>query len=179
MICYALADTVLGWAGLAWGKGGLVRVHLPEGSAALTRDALHARFPEALETPAPATLAPVIAGIQALLAGGRADLSMAPLDLAQVPEFNARVYEITRRIPAGETLTYGEVAGRLGDVRLARAVGVALGRNPWPLIVPCHRITAAGGALGGFSARGGSRTKWRLLAIERALAASQGELFPS
>ncbi|HEX2818470.1 MAG TPA: MGMT family protein, partial [Phenylobacterium sp.] len=89
-------------------------------------------------------------------------------DIARVPEFNARVYEIARAIPPGETLTYGEIAVKLGDRLLARDVGAALGQNPWPIVVPCHRVTAAGGKLGGFSARGGVNTKVKLLAIEGA-----------
>ena len=98
----------------------------------------------------------------------RPDLLDVAIDLAQVPEFNARVYAIARAIPPGETLTYGEIAVRLGDKLLARDVGAALGRNPWPMVVPCHRVTAAGGKLGGFSARGGVDTKVRLLTIECA-----------
>ena len=104
-------------------------------------------------------------------------MSDAPLDIARVPEFNAKVYEITRRIPPGETLTYGQIALQLGDRLLAQQVGAALGRNPWPIIVPCHRVTAANGKLGGFSARGGSDTKLKLLAIEGAQAAGQPDLF--
>jgi methylated-DNA-[protein]-cysteine S-methyltransferase len=112
------------------------------------------------------------------LLGEKADLSGAPLDLARVPAFNARVYEIARQIPAGETLTYGEIAVKLGDKLLARDVGAALGQNPWPIIVPCHRVTAAGGKLGGFSARGGAMTKLKLLEIEGAgMAGAQKDLF--
>jgi len=85
-----------------------------------------------------------------------------------LPDFNARVYEIARAIPPGETLTYGEIAAKLGDKLLARDVGAALGQNPWPIVVPCHRVTAANGKLGGFSARGGVNTKVKLLAIEGA-----------
>lgn len=176
-IRYALLETSLGWAALAWGGKGLVRVHLPEPDAAAVRVAIEAHVPGALEAPLPSELAAVGHGIRALLAGERADLSCAPLDIESVPASHLRVYELVRRIPAGQTLTYGEVAARLGDPRLAKEVGAALGRNPWPIIVPCHRVTAAGGQLGGFSARGGSRTKRVLLAIEGAPVAAQGELF--
>jgi methylated-DNA-[protein]-cysteine S-methyltransferase len=96
------------------------------------------------------------------------DLLDAAIDIARVPEFDARVYAIARAIPPGETLTYGEIATRLGDKLLARDVGAAMGANPWPIVVPCHRVTAAGGKLGGFSARGGSNTKLKLLTIEGA-----------
>ena len=99
-----------------------------------------------------------------------------PVDLERVPEFNAKVYEIARRIPAGETLTYGQIAVKLGDRLLARDVGAALGKNPWPIVVPCHRVTAAGGKLGGFTARGGADTKLRLLEIEGAAAAAQAKM---
>jgi methylated-DNA-[protein]-cysteine S-methyltransferase len=177
MIQYTLFDTAIGWAGLAWSDKGLVGAHLPEREADTVRRSFLRRFPEAVEGEAPEALAAVIAGIRALMRGEKADLSDAALDLERVPAFNAQVYEIARRIPPGETLTYGEIAVRLGDRLLARDVGAALGQNPWPIVVPCHRVTAAGGKLGGFSARGGARTKLRLLAIEGAPAAAQAELF--
>lgn len=177
MTGFALFETAIGWAGLAWGEAGLVGVNLPERDAAAARRGLVRRFPEAFEAKPPAVLGPVIAAIQALLRGEPTDLTTAPLDLSQTPAFNARVYAIARGIPPGETLTYGEIAERLGDRLLAREVGAALGHNPWPIVVPCHRVTAAGGKLGGFSARGGARTKLRLLAIEGARAAAQPDLF--
>ena len=103
--------------------------------------------------------------------------SSAQLDLTAVPEFNAKVYAIARAIPPGATLTYGEIALQLGDKRLAQQVGAALGKNPWPIVVPCHRVTAANGKLGGFSARGGVETKIKLLEIEGAKAVGQRDLF--
>jgi methylated-DNA-[protein]-cysteine S-methyltransferase len=177
MISYTIFDTAIGWAGLAWGDQGLVGVHLPEREPDTARRSFERRFPGVTEAAAPDDLAPVIEGVRALMRGEKADLSAAPLDIERVPAFNARVYEIARRIPPGETLTYGEIAVRLGDKLLARDVGAALGQNPWPIVVPCHRVTAAGGKLGGFSARGGARTKLKLLAIEGAPAAAQAELF--
>jgi methylated-DNA-[protein]-cysteine S-methyltransferase len=177
MIEYALFETALGWSGLAWSAAGLAGVYLPEADRGSVRAGFLRRLPPATEATPPADLAPVIDGIRALLRGERADLMMARLDHARVPVFNAQVYEIARQIPAGETLTYGEIAVRLGDKLLARDVGTALGQNPWPIVVPCHRVTAAGGKLGGFSARGGQRTKLRLLAIEGAAAAAQADLF--
>lgn len=122
-----------------------------------------------MEAGAPEALAPVIGAIQALMRGEKADLTFAMLDESRVPDFNLKVYAVTRAIPPGETLTYGEVAEKLGDKLLARDVGGALGQNLWPIVVPCHRVTAAGGKLGGFSARGGAQTKARLLVIEGAL----------
>src|SRR5579872_3336299 len=168
MIGYAIFETAIGWAGIAWGDRGLVGVRLPAREAEATRRGFERRFPGAVEREPPAELARVIDGVRALLRGEKADLSDAPLDLARTSEFNARVYAIARSIPAGETLTYGEIATRLGDKLLARDVGAALGANPWPIVVPCHRVTAAGGKPGGFSARGGVATKLKLLAIEGA-----------
>lgn len=176
MMRYALIDTPIGWAALAWGEGGLVGVQLPDPDPSITERALQERFPGATASRPPRELAGTLAGIRSLLSGVKVDLSAAPLDIDRVPAFHARVYGIVRHIPAGQTLTYGEVAARLGDPRLAREVGAALGKNPWPLIVPCHRVTAAGGKLGGFSARGGERTKLALLAIEGAPVAAQGQL---
>lgn len=174
---YHLFDTAIGWAGIAWGAGGLIGAHLPESDPGLVRVSFGRRHPGVTEAPLPKALADVVAGIQSLLRGEKAGLSAAPLDLSRVPAFHARVYEIARAIPAGETLTYGEVAVKLGDRLLAQQVGAALGKNPWPIIVPCHRVTAAGGKLGGFSARGGAMTKQKLLVIEGAKAAGQPDLF--
>lgn len=174
---YALFETAIGWAGVAWGDQGLVGVHLPEREAETARKSFLRRFPEIVPGQPTAEVARAILAIRELLEGKPADLTEVPLDLSRTPEFHARVYEIARAIPPGGTLTYGEIAERLGDKLLARDVGQALGKNPWPIVVPCHRVTAAGGKLGGFSARGGVNTKIRLLAIEGAKAAAQGDLF--
>jgi methylated-DNA-[protein]-cysteine S-methyltransferase len=122
-------------------------------------------------TPPPSVQA-AIDGIVALLCGEARDLSQIALDMGGVPEFDRRVYEMARTIAPGETLSYGDLATRLGDPAAAREVGQALGRNPFPVIVPCHRVVAAAGRLGGFSAPGGAATKRRLLAIESAHAPS-------
>ncbi|HYG27962.1 MAG TPA: methylated-DNA--[protein]-cysteine S-methyltransferase [Caulobacteraceae bacterium] len=177
MTRYALFETAIGWAGVAWGDAGLVAVHLPERDAEIARRGFLRRFPEAVEAVLPSELSATVAGIQALMRGEKADLTDAPLDLSRTPAFHAKVYEIARAIPPGETLTYGEIALRLGDKLLARDVGQALGKNPWPIVVPCHRVTAAGGKPGGFSARGGVNTKLKLLALEGAKAAAQTDLF--
>jgi methylated-DNA-[protein]-cysteine S-methyltransferase len=179
MSSYAIFDTPIGWAGIAWADRGLIGAHLPEPDPAVVRKSFSRRFPEAVETSPPALIVEVLERIRALMRGEKVDLSGAPLDLARVPEFHAKVYGIARRIPAGQTMTYGEIATQLGDRLLARDVGAALGKNPWPIIVPCHRVTAAGGKLGGFSARGGAQTKLKLLAIEGAPAAGQPDLFES
>ena len=166
-------DTALGPCGIAWGERGIVGVQLPEDSAAETFARLRRRFPDARELAPPPAVQAAIEGIVALLRGEKCDLSTVELDWGAVPEFNRRVYEVARAIPPGATLTYGELASRLGDPGAARAVGRALGQNEFPIVVPCHRILAAGGKTGGFTARGGVRTKLRLLAIER----SAGPLF--
>ena len=147
-------------------------VHLPEPIPRLSRRSFLRRFPDAVGGRAAPAIEQAIDDIRELMTGKTADLADAPIDIARVPEFNARVYAIARAIPPGETLTYGEIATRLGDRLLARDVGAALGQNPWPIVVPCHRVTAAGGKLGGFSARGGANTKLKLLAIEGAAIAT-------
>lgn len=174
---FAVFDTVIGWAGIAWGDKGLIGAYLPEPDPQTVRMAFSRKFPGSVEAVPPPAIASVIDQVAALMRGEKVDLSDAPIDLGRVPEFNAKVYEITRRIPPGETLTYGQIAIQLGDRLLAQQVGAALGRNPWPIIVPCHRVTAANGKLGGFSARGGTDTKLKLLAIEGAAAAGPPDLF--
>jgi methylated-DNA-[protein]-cysteine S-methyltransferase len=168
MTQYTLFETAIGWAGLAWGGKGLVGVHLPEPSPETARKSFLRRFPDAIEAPPTPHVERAITGIRELLTGQPVDLLDVPIDIDRVPEFNARVYEIARAIPPGETLTYGEIAVKLGDKLLARDVGAALGKNPWPIVVPCHRVTAANGKPGGFSARGGVNTKLKLLTIEGA-----------
>lgn len=177
MLCYAVFETAIGWAGLAWGEAGLVVVHLPEADPQIARRGLLRRVPGAAEAEPPPAVRAAMDAIADQLAGKPTDLTGVPLDLSRTPEFHVRVYEIARSIPHGETLTYGEIAERLGDKLLARDVGQALGKNPWPIVVPCHRVTAANGKPGGFSARGGVNTKLKLLAIEGAKAAAQGDLF--
>ncbi|MFT3725791.1 MAG: methylated-DNA--[protein]-cysteine S-methyltransferase [Hyphomonadaceae bacterium] len=174
---YAVFETAIGWAGVAWAGNGLIGAYLPEADPAMARQSFVRRFPGVTEAEPSPVIAGVIERIVALMRGEKVDMSDAPLDIARVPEFNARVYEITRRIPPGETLTYGQIAVQLGDKLLSQQVGAALGRNPWPIIVPCHRVTAANGKLGGFTARGGTDTKLKLLAIEGASAAAQRDLF--
>jgi methylated-DNA-[protein]-cysteine S-methyltransferase len=174
---FALFDTDIGPCGIAWGPRGVTGVQLPEASEARTRARLVRRYPHAREAPPPADVRRVIDGIVALLRGEASDLSAAALDMDGLPEFDRRVYEVARDIAPGATLSYGEIAARLGERGLARDVGQALGRNPFPLIVPCHRVLAAGGKAGGFSANGGVTTKLRLLTIERARTSDAPTLF--
>ena len=177
MTQYALFETAIGWAGVAWGDAGLTAVHLPEREPDTARRGFLRRFPDAAEAEPTPEVRAAMAAIAEQLAGKPVDLGGIALDLTQTPDFHVRVYEIARAIPPGETLTYGQIAERLGDKLLARDVGQALGKNPWPIVVPCHRVVAAGGKLGGFSARGGVNTKLKLLAIEGAQAAAQADLF--
>lgn len=168
-IFFALFDTSIGCCAIAWSARGIVGVLLPERDDGATRARLLRRHPGAREAAPPEEVERAIAGIVALLAGKPSDLSDIVLDVTGVPEFNRRVYAVARTIKPGTTLTYGEIAARLGEPD-ARGVGEAMGRNPCPIIVPCHRVVAANGKTGGFSAPGGAVTKRRLLAIEGASA---------
>jgi O-6-methylguanine DNA methyltransferase len=165
---FALFDTAIGRCGIAWGERGVAGVQLPEVGERETRARMLQRFPAAGEVPPPPVVQHAISHIMALLRGETSDLSTIALDMDQVPAFHRRVYEAARAIPPGMTLSYGEIAARVGTPGAARAVGQALGRNPFPIIVPCHRVLATGGKIGGFSAEGGIVTKRRLLAIEGA-----------
>jgi methylated-DNA-[protein]-cysteine S-methyltransferase len=165
---FALFDTAIGPCGITWNGRGVVGVQLPEGSQDETRARLRRRFPDAREGPPPAPVQRAIDGVVALLRGEPSELDAVTLDMEGVPPFNRRVYEAARRIPPGTTLSYGEVAARMGEPGAARDVGQALGQNPFAIIVPCHRVLAANGKVGGFSARGGVRTKLRLISSERA-----------
>ena len=163
---FALLDTAIGSCAIAWGERGLLGVQLPEGDAARTRARMRRRFPTVQESSPPQDTQRAIDGIVALIAGEAIDFSAVALDMERLPAFHRRVYEVARAIPPGKTLAYGDVAARAGAPGAARAVGQALGRNPFPIIVPCHRVVAAGGKIGGFSAHGGTATKRRMLAIE-------------
>jgi methylated-DNA-[protein]-cysteine S-methyltransferase len=174
---FSLFDTPVGHCGLVWGERGLVGVLLPEATAAATRARAQRRFGGAHEADAPPDVRQVMARIVGLLSGERDSLEDIELDTSAVPEFNLRVYALARGILPGQTLTYGEVAHRLGEPHAARAVGKALGANPFPIIIPCHRVLAAGGKSGGFSAPGGARTKLRLLEIEGAALGAGPGLF--
>jgi methylated-DNA-[protein]-cysteine S-methyltransferase len=165
---FALFETTIGRCAIVWSERGIAGVCLPESSERATRSRILRRFPAACETAPPVQVARTIADIVALLGGERTDLGGAVLDIEDVPAFNRRVYDIARTVPAGGTISYGEIAERLGDRNLARDVAQALSQNPFPIIVPCHRVMAAGGKMGGFSAHGGVRTKLRLLSIEGA-----------
>jgi methylated-DNA-[protein]-cysteine S-methyltransferase len=174
---FTLIDTAIGWCGIVWSERGIVGVQLPETDEAKTRARLRRRFPGTEEASPPPEVQRAIDGIATLLRGEATDLSGVTLDMERVPAFNRQVYEVARTIPPGATLSYGEIAARLGDPSLARDVGQALGQNPFAIIVPCHRVLAAGGKIGGFSANGGIMTKRRMLAIESVHASGGLPLF--
>ena len=174
---FAIFDTAIGRCGIAWGEHGINAVQLPMSSEDKTRARIRQRYGDLTEAAPPAEAQRAIDGIVELLAGKPNDLSEVVLDLDGVPEFNRGVYGIARTIPPGKTLTYGDTAKRLGGVELSRDVGQALGRNPCPIVVPCHRVLAAGGKPGGFSANGGVTTKLKMLAIEGALVNHTPNLF--
>lgn len=159
--------TALGPCGIAWGAGGIVGLQLPEGDVAATLQRLRRRFPRLREAAATDEVRTVAAAVTDLLDGGNPDFGFVRLAFDGVPPFHRQVYAIARAIPRGATRTYGDIARELGDVTLSRAVGQALGANPFPPIVPCHRVLGASGH-GGFSAHGGVDTKLRMLAIEEA-----------
>ena len=176
-ISWTVFPTALGHAAIAWGEKGVVGVWLPEPDPAAVRRRVARRHPSAREMAPPPGIGDAISRITDLLAGSPADLTGVPLDLDRVPELHRRVYAVARSVPSGKTTTYGEIAARLGDRSLSREVGRALGANPFPLVVPCHRVLAAGGKTGGFSAPGGVSTKLRLLEIERARVPGVPTLF--
>ncbi len=174
---FALFDSPIGRCGIAWSDRGVAGLQLPEAREALTRARLLRRFLGVRETAPPTEIERALASIAALFRGEAASLDDVVLDMEGVPAFDQRVYEVARTIPPGSTLSYGEIAARLGEPGSARAVGQALGKNPFAIVVPCHRVLAAGGKMGGFSANGGIVTKRRLLSIEGALTSDQLPLF--
>jgi methylated-DNA-[protein]-cysteine S-methyltransferase len=165
---FTLFDTAIGICGIEWGPRGINGVQLPMGGDEKTRARIRQRHGDIVEAEPTTEVQGVIARIVELLSGKPDDLLDIALDLDGVPEFNRGVYDIARTIPPGKTMTYGDIAKKLGGVELSRDVGQALGRNPCPIVVPCHRVLAAGNKPGGFSARGGVDTKLKMLAIEGA-----------
>lgn len=175
---FALFDTPIGTCAIAWSGRGIAGLQLPEPTAAATRARGKRRWPGVVEAEAvPAGVQRALDRVQALLAGGTVDLADIPLDLEAAPEFHRKVYEVARTIPPGRTMTYGEIAKRLGVPHESREVGQALGKNPIAIIVPCHRVLGADGKMGGFSANGGVSTKRRMLEIEGAPEVGAGPLF--
>lgn len=173
---FALFETKIGACGIAWGPAGVRGLQLPEADDKTALARLARRFPDLAEAAAE-PVGQVIEEIAAHLSGSAVDYGRVKLDMTGVHAFERAVYAAARSIPVGETRTYGALAALIGDPQAAQAVGQALGRNPWPIVIPCHRITAADGRTGGFSAPGGAITKLKLLEIEGALAVERLPLF--
>jgi methylated-DNA-[protein]-cysteine S-methyltransferase len=174
---FTLFDTPIGTCGLVWKDETVVGLRLPEASPAAARGRIKRRWADTEEqVPTPA-MQQIIDRVLALLDGDAVDLSLVPLDFCDAPEFHRRAYEIARTIPPGKTMTYGEIAKRLGAPHESREVGQAMGKNPIAIIMPCHRVLGADGKMGGFSANGGVATKRRILEIEGASAVGAGPLF--
>ncbi len=174
---YTVFDSSVGRCGIAWGELGVLGVQLPEAREIETRRRLFQLFPDARELRPPPEIQSAIDGIAALLRGKVADLSEVRLDMTGIPPFNGRVYEFTRTIPRGETMTYGEVAARLKASGAFHSVAQAIAKNPFMIIVPCHRVLEAGGYADRISANGGSISKRRLLSIEGAGSPGSRTLF--
>lgn len=176
----AVFPTAIGPVGIAWSTCGIAGIQLPVGSSAgATERSIRRRFPGARPGEPDAVAAQAVPAIIRYLEGDPTDLDAVAIAWPEGPSFDLAVWRIARAIPYGETLTYGAVAAQLGEPDRAREVGAALGRNPVPILVPCHRVLAAGGRSGGFSAPGGVETKLRLLALEGASPGGQADLFAS
>jgi methylated-DNA-[protein]-cysteine S-methyltransferase len=167
---WVLFETAIGPCGLAWNEAGLTWVQLPEEDRDATRARLLSKVSDAgvMATPKklPSWVKDAMARVREHLAGKPQDLARVPLDVSRVTPFTAKVFRAAQAVPAGRTTTYGELAGMVGSPGASRAVGRAMATNPWPVIVPCHRVVAAGGGAGGFSAYGGIVTKERMLQLE-------------
>ena len=174
---YTVFDSSVGRCGIAWGDLGVLGVQLPEAREIETRRRLFQLYPDARELRPPPDIQNAIDGIAMLLRGKVADLSGVSLDMTGIPPFNGRVYEFTRNIPRGETMTYGEVASRLKASGAVHSVAQAIAKNPFMIIVPCHRVLEAGGYADRISANGGSISKRRLLSIEGAGSPGSRTLF--
>lgn len=165
---HTLFETALGLCGVAWNDRGLAGVQLPEKDRAATEQRLATKSGSAGTAEPPAWVQTLVADIQNYLAGQQVDFSGVAVDLGSMDDYRRKLYEALRGIGFGRTTTYGDLARQLGatDWEGARDVGDAMGRNPVPIVIPCHRVLAAGGKLGGFSAYGGTTTKQKLLALE-------------
>jgi len=163
---YCLFDTAMGACGVAWSDRGVTRLQLPEGSRSATEHRLAGRGANSSAAEPPAAVRAAIRLLERYFAGEQVDLSGVALDLRGASPFHRKIYATARALAWGTTATYGELAQQAGARDGARAVGQAMGKNPVPIIIPCHRVLAAGGKIGGFSAHGGTTTKQRLLKLE-------------
>lgn len=179
---FTLFETALGKCGLAWTDAGITSVALPEETSEKTRKRIARLSNDASETSpvdAPPWITETIARMRAHLDGRPQDLSSAPLDFSELSPFVSDVYRALRRVPAGRTTTYGDLATTVGSSGASRAVGTAMAKNPWPLLVPCHRVLGSKSSPGGFSAYGGLITKEKILAAEGASLTPTASLFAS
>ena len=174
---YTIFDTAIGRCGIAWGDLGVVGVQLPEVREIDTRKRLFHLYPEAREIRPPVNVEAAIEGIAMLLRGGVSDLSDVTLDMTGIPAFNQRVYAFARSIPRGESRTYADVASALRASGATHSVAQAIARNPFMIIVPCHRVLEAGHYADKISPNGGAISKRRLLSIEGAQTTASKTLF--
>jgi len=172
---YCLFETPLGACGIAWHKTAacgsqavVTAVQLPEATPQATESRIARKAGSTQHGVPPVEIAAIIEKIRKHLQGEMQDFRGVAVDLGGVTPFFRQVYEATREIPPGQTRTYGEIAKAVGQPAAAQEVGQAMAKNPVPILVPCHRVSAAGGKLGGFSAPGGPATKAKLLALEGA-----------
>ena len=164
---YAVFETEAGFCAIGWSEAGIARFQLPDRSEAAAERHMLRRLPEARRDTPPPEVAGVIAAARRYFAGAVVDFSDVAVDLAGQDDFFRRIYAATRAVGYGKTTTYGTLAKELGaGPEAARDVGQAMARNPVPLIIPCHRVLAAGGKVGGFSAPGGANSKMKMLALE-------------
>ena len=163
---YHVFDTRLGGCGIAWNERGVTRLQLPERTSTATERRLRARSMTPCAGVPTAPVRKAIAMLERYFAGERVDFADVAIDLGGVGPFHRKVYDATRALPWGQTASYGDLARQAGSPGAARAVGQAMGHNPVPIVIPCHRVLASGRKIGGFSAYGGAVTKMHLLALE-------------
>lgn len=175
---YRLLETPIGIVGIAWTETGLARLQLPERDAAATERRLLRHNPGATAGKPRSEVSSAVAALEHYLAGEATDFASIVLDLDSVGEFHRDIYSAARTIGWGKITTYGALARMVGSPDAARAVGQAMGRNPVPIIIPCHRVLAAGNGVGGFSAFGGANSKRRLLALEGVQIGDDTPLLP-
>ncbi|MBE0702163.1 MAG: methylated-DNA--[protein]-cysteine S-methyltransferase [Afipia sp.] len=171
---YAIFETRSGFCGIAWSESGVTRFQLPTSNAAATERLLLRRMARAQAAEPTPEIAGVIETVRRYFEGGEVDFSDLNLDLDGQDDLFKRIYALARRLPWGQTTTYGALAKEIdADPRVARDVGQAMAKNPIPLIIPCHRVLAAGGKVGGFSAPGGAASKVRMLELEGVVIAPE------
>lgn len=176
--CHHLFDTDVGVCALAWNSSGLTGVQFPEASPEQTEARLSSRAGSVRATDLPDAIATCAQKMRDYFSGAETDFRDVALDMRGLSDFHVRVYTALRETGWGQATSYGALAAAVGEPGAARAIGAAMGANPWPLIVPCHRVLAANGKIGGFSAPGGRATKRRMLQLERIDADGAAPLLP-